>query len=38
MGSGSINNPEKEYHLEVDLGNKENLEEFEKILQKLGIM
>ena len=37
MGSGSINNPEKEYHLEVDLGNKENLEEFEKILQKLGI-
>ena len=37
MGSGSINNPEKEYHLEVDFANKENLEEFEKILQKLGI-
>lgn len=37
MGSGSINNPEKEYHLEVDLGNEQNLEEIVKILQILGI-
>lgn len=37
MGSGSINNPEKGYHLEVDLGNEQNLEEIVKILQLLGI-
>ena len=37
MGSGSINNPEKEYHLEVDLSNKENLKNIEKILYKLDI-
>lgn len=37
MGSGSVNNPEKEYHLEVDLGNQKNLEELVKILEKLGI-
>lgn len=37
MGSGSINNPEKEYHLEVDFENKKNLEEIVKILQHLGI-
>ena len=37
MGSGSVNNPEKEYHLEVDLGNEQNLEEIVKILQLLGI-
>lgn len=37
MGAGSINNPEKEYHLEVDLGNEENLEVVVKILQQLGI-
>lgn len=37
MGSGSVNNPEKEYHLEVDLGNNENLIEIIKILQQLGI-
>ncbi len=37
MGSGSINNPEKEYHLEIDLSNKHNLEELYKIIEKLGI-
>ncbi len=37
MGSGSVNNPEKEYHLEVDLSNKKNLEEMVKILQRFGI-
>lgn len=37
MGSGSINNPEREYHLELDLGNQYNLEELMKILEQLGI-
>ena len=37
MGSGSINNPEKEYHLEIDLENNINLENVKKILNKLGI-
>lgn len=37
MGAGSINNPEKEYHLEVSLANQYNLEEIIKILQQLGI-
>ena len=37
MGAGSMNNPEKEYHLEIDLGNKENLEATIKILQQLKI-
>lgn len=37
MGSGSVNNPEKEYHLELDLSNEKNLEEMVKILQRLGI-
>ena len=25
MGSGSVNNPEKEYHLEIDVNNEQNL-------------
>lgn len=37
MGSGSINNPEKEYHLEIDVTNRENLEKLIEILQQLGI-
>ena len=37
MGSGSMNNPEKEYHLEMDLGNQQNQEKLIKILQQLGI-
>lgn len=38
LGSGSINNPEKKYHLEINFSNKESLEEIIKILQKLGII
>lgn len=37
MGSGSINNPEREYHLEINLGNEKNIEPIVRILQKLGI-
>ena len=37
LGSGSINNPEKEYHLEIDLSNKKNLEYLQEILQELDI-
>lgn len=37
MGSGSVNNPEKEYHLEVDLGNQQNLKVLVEILERLGI-
>lgn len=37
MGSGTVNNPEGEYHLEVDLNNQKNQEQFFKITQKLGI-
>ena len=37
MGSGSINNPEKEYHLEVDLNTKTNLKKIEKMIELLGI-
>lgn len=37
MGAGSINNPEKKYHLEIDFKNNENLNKIEQILQKLGV-
>lgn len=37
MGSGSINNPENKYHLEIVLNQEENLQESIKILEKLGI-
>lgn len=37
MGAGSINNPKKEYHLEIELGEKENQQVIIKILQDLGI-
>lgn len=37
LGSGTINNPEKKYHLEIIFGNEENLKEIRKILEKLGI-
>ena len=37
MGSGSINNPEKEYHLEVDLSNKLNLENLKDIISMFEI-
>lgn len=36
-GSGSINNPEKEYHLEINLSNKCNLDDVVEMLQGLGI-
>lgn len=37
LGSGTINNPEKKYHLEIIFGNEENLKEIRKILEKLGM-
>src|SRR5699024_4360417 len=37
LGSGSINNPEKKYHMEIVLSNKENLDLVKKILHKLNI-
>ena len=37
MGSGSINNPEKEYHLEIDISNKENLENIIRLLNQVEI-
>lgn len=37
MGAGSINNPEKKYHLEIDFKNNENLNKIEQILQKFGV-
>lgn len=37
LGSGSINNPEKKYHLEIKLSNLENLETVIHILNKLNI-
>lgn len=37
MGSGSINNPENKYHLEITLKQEQNLNEIEKILKELGI-
>lgn len=37
MGAGSINNPEKKYHLEIDFKNQYNLNRIEKILEILGI-
>ena len=37
LGSGSINNPENKYHLEIVLNQEENLEDSIKILEKLRI-
>ena len=37
MGSGSVNNPEKEYHLEIDFSNTENLKEVIKLIQIFDI-
>lgn len=36
-GSGSINNPEREYHLEIDLSYKWNLDNVVEMLESLGI-
>ena len=37
LGSGSVNNPESNYHLEVSVGTQENAYLVENILQKYGI-
>lgn len=37
LGSGSINNPENKYHLEIVVKNERKLEEIQKLLQQLGI-
>lgn len=37
MGSGSVNNPENKYHLEIVFINKETLEEICNLLARLGI-
>lgn len=37
LGSGSINNPENKYHLEITFSSSENLELGISILEKLGI-
>ncbi len=37
LGSGSVNNPENKYHLEMILSTKENAIEIQEILQKMQI-
>lgn len=37
LGSGSINNPHKTYHLEMNLSSKENVEELSKIISRIDI-
>lgn len=37
LGSGSVNNPENKYHLEVTFSNESNMELAISILEKLGI-
>lgn len=37
MGAGSVNNPEKKYHLEIDFKDEVNLREVKKILENFGI-
>lgn len=37
MGAGSINNPESEYHLEIELLNVENMKEVINLLLEFGI-
>lgn len=37
LGAGSINNPEKKYHLEINLSNKTNLEYLYKIISSMNI-
>ncbi len=37
MGAGSINNPQKEYHLEITLSNKENRKAMMELLKSLEI-
>lgn len=37
LGAGSINNPEKEYHLEINLSNKNNLDYLFEIISNMDI-
>lgn len=37
LGSGSVNNPENKYHLEIAFSNKENLNYVLQILEKFGL-
>lgn len=37
MGAGSINNPEREYHLEIEFTNKENVDKISDLLLEFGI-
>ena len=37
MGAGSINNPEREYHLEIEFTNKENVDKISNLLLEFGI-
>lgn len=37
LGSGSVNNPENKYHLEITFKQEKNLSEIGNILKKLGI-
>lgn len=37
LGSGSVNNPENKYHLEITFKQEKNLNEISDILKKLGI-
>ena len=37
LGSGSINNPENKYHLEITFSNKENLNNILQLLKEFGI-
>ena len=37
MGAGSINNPEREYHLEMEVTNKENVDKISNLLLEFGI-
>lgn len=37
LGAGSINNPDKTYHLEINLSNKENLDFLFKVINECGI-
>lgn len=37
MGAGSINNPQREYHLEMEVTNKQNMDAVLKLLLKFGI-
>lgn len=37
LGAGSINNPEKKYHLEINLSNKNNLEYLFEIISSMNI-